>query len=188
MPAKSRLIVLVPDGRINEDSLIAALADLAVPPVGEIRFVGLTCDTPDRRVAIQLESLEQKAQRLPVAVCKQLIDVGSWLKAVQVIAQPGDQIVCQIEQRTGSLGEELRETTSFPVHMLDGLRPTILSHIRRALGRLAFEIFPLVVVAGFFWLQVNLEAQLDGLLSNLAISLTILAELGLIFLWSLFIR
>lgn len=185
---RPRLIVLVPDSRIDEEDLIERLAELATPSVGEIQFIGLGWSEPGSRMALRLESLAFKAQRLPVVISSRMIEARSWLKAIQGVARPGDQIVCHTEQQAGRLAEEIEATMPFPVHRLTGLHPTLLSRILLVLGRMAFEIFPLVVVAGFFWLQINLDGQTKGTVNTIVMILTVLVELGLIFVWSLFIK
>lgn len=185
---ESRLIVLVPNDRINENGLSEALTALTTDSVSEIRFIGLGSDKPNSRLALKLEDLLAKTNTLPVPVFMQIVNEKSWFNAVQLVARSGDQIVCLARLNTGSLVEELRENMSFPVHIIKDTHPTLPSRIGHILGRVIFEIFPLIVVAGFFWLQIRLEVQLEGVINTIAMILTVLVELGLIFIWSLFIK
>lgn len=50
-----------------------------------------------------------------------------------------------------------------------------------------FNLFPLAVVGGFFWFQVQIDAQNTGLLHTLVTIMSVVVELGVIFVWSLFI-
>lgn len=184
----TRLIVLVPDGEIDSRKLIQELADMAAPPVAEIVFVGLGQGTSHSGTRRRLDGLVSEArQHIAVVIRKQVVEASSWIKAAQIAARPGDLIVCHTDQRAGRLGQELEETTPFPVHQLEGLRPTLAARLLRGLGRLCFEVLPLVIVAAFFWLQVQIDTQVSGLAGTLVIVLTVLAEIGLIFVWSLFI-
>jgi hypothetical protein len=158
-----------------------------VPPFVEVLFVGLGRSTPGSRTERRLAKLTSKAQDLPVVKRRQVVAASSWLKAVQLVARPGDLIVCHPKLRAGELAEELAEMTPFPVYLLASGRPTLAGRLTRRLGRLAFDLFPLAVAAAFFWLQLRIDAQTTGLVNTLAILLTVVVEFGLIFLWSLFL-
>ena len=183
----TRLVVLVPDEEIDTSKLLRELADLAVPPVVEILFVGLGHGLSLNGLYQRLNLLVSEARTHTTTVIrKQVVESSSWIKAAQIVARPGDLFVCHIEQRAGRVGQELEEITPFPVHLLSNLRLTVAVRVQRAVTRLVFELLPLVISVSFFWLQAQIDNQLSGLISTLVIILTVLAEIGLVFVWSLF--
>lgn len=97
--------------------------------------------------------------------------------------QLGGTTVFQTEQGVSSFADELSQLTASPAHQPSELQPSL----RTRLARLMFNLFPLVVVAVFFWLQVQIDVQNTGLLRTLVIIMSVLVELGVIFIWSLFI-
>jgi hypothetical protein len=56
----------------------------------------------------------------------------------------------------------------------------------RWVGRIVFEITPLLIIAGFFWLQFQIGARTEGILNSVLTAMTVVVEIGLIFVWSLF--
>lgn len=83
--------------------------------------------------------------------------------------------------------DELARFTVSPTHRLSGAQIPLLTRLAHKLGRLMFNLFPLAVVGGFFWFQVQIDAQNTGLLHTLVTIMSVVVELGVIFVWSLFI-
>jgi hypothetical protein len=185
--AYTRLVVLVPGGMIDCGRLVQKLSGLITPSVSEMLFVGLGhrwTTSPAQRL-VELASL---AQELPIPQSQRIIDVSSWADAVQIVARPGDLIVCQADRGTDCLVEEISQVTASPVHFLTGLQPPLWIRLVHKLTRLMFNLFPFMVIAAFFCLQVQIDAQTTGLPHTLVIIATVVVELGVIFVWSLFIR
>lgn len=57
----------------------------------------------------------------------------------------------------------------------------------RLAGKILFNLIPLIIAAVFFWLQAQIERQ-GGSLSKFELSLTVVFELALVFIWSLFLE
>ena len=182
--AYTRLVVLVPDGVIDYGKLVQELSMLITPSVSEMVLVGLGQRRSSSPASRRLAGLASILQELPVHQKKQVIDASSWAEAVQMVAQPGDMIVCRADR----LVEELSQVTASPVHLLPGLQLPLQTRVVRALKSLIFNLFPLTVIAAFFWLQVQIDAQNTGLIRMLILIMSVLVELGVIFVWSLFIR
>jgi hypothetical protein len=53
------------------------------------------------------------------------------------------------------------------------------------LVRLLYEAVPLAIVAGFFWLEVQVDTAMTDPAKTLVLLLLMVFELGLIFAWSL---
>jgi hypothetical protein len=92
----------------------------------------------------------------------------------------------RLEDRTARQ-TDVDEITAFPAQRLSRAQTTPLAFLMRKLSRLMFNLFPLAVVAAFFWLQVQIDTQNTGLPHMLVTIMTVVVELGLIFVWSLFI-
>lgn len=185
--AYTRLVVLVSDGMLDANKLTQQLSRLITPSVSEMILVGLGKNRPGSHASRRLNELVSIMQDLPILQSKQVIDAEGWAEAVQKVVQPGDLVVCQADPGAKHLVDELSQITASPVHLLTGLQPPIQSRLARMLNRLLFNLFPFVVVAAFFWLQVQIDAQNTGTLHSLVIIMSVLLELGVIFVWSLFI-
>jgi hypothetical protein len=185
--AYTRLVVLVPEGAIDYGKLYHELSELIIPSVCEIVYIGLGQNRSTSPVSRRLTELTLVAPELPVYQRKRIIDAGSWAEAVHIVAQPGDLIVCQANRQDSRLVEELSQLAPSPVRVLVGLQLPLSTRMARALKSLIFNLFPFIVIAAFFWLQVQIDAQSTGLVRTLAIVMTVLVELGVIFVWSLFI-
>jgi hypothetical protein len=59
--------------------------------------------------------------------------------------------------------------------------------LSRFVGILTFNLTPFVIVAAFFWLQVQMERG-GAWLSKVEIGISVLIELGLVFIWSLSLK
>jgi hypothetical protein len=186
--AYTRLVVLVPDGVIDYGRLVHELSMLITPSVSEMVLVGLGQRRSTSPVSRRLAGLASITQDLLVPQSKKVFDVSSWAEAVQMVAQPGDLIVCRADRRGDRLVEELSQVTASPVHLLPGLQLPLQTRLAGALKSLVFNLFPFIVIAAFFWLQVQIDAQNTGLIRTLILIMTVLVELGVIFVWSLFIR
>lgn len=184
----TRLIVLVPNGMVDGHKLTQELSGLVTPSVCEVIFVGLGQKKSSSPASRRLAELASITQDLLVPQSKRVFDVTNWAEAVQMVTQPGDLIVCQADRQGDRLVEELSQVTASPVHLLPGLQPPIQTRLARALKSLIFNLFPFIVIVAFFWLQVQIDAQNTGLIRTLVLSMSVLVELGIIFVWSLFIR
>ena len=58
--------------------------------------------------------------------------------------------------------------------------------VRRFLGKLIFNLIPFVIVAVFFWIQTHIDRS-GGLGGKAALAVVTVVEIGLVYLWSLFI-
>lgn len=68
-----------------------------------------------------------------------------------------------------------------------GAAPSRRSRIRAAVGRVLFNAIPFVLVALFVWIENLIGRQAHNLIGQLALGATVVVEIGLIFLWSLFL-
>jgi len=59
--------------------------------------------------------------------------------------------------------------------------------IRRFLGKLVFNLIPFAIVAVFFWIQIQIGDSIQGLGGKATLVVVTVAEIGLVFVWSLFL-
>ena len=188
-----RIVVLVPRRTVDMERLALAVCDLSH---GDTPVLCLTLSPDpemDTRAFGRLAWIASSLRILGVDVRTCVVDARAWPEGLSGRTAPGDLIVCPAEQRiSGSgfrrtaLGPALVERLHVPVYAMGGLmeRPTVpwLS----ALLRLMAAIAPIAIVAGFFWIQVQIGRATSGLTNTLLIAASALVELGLIVVWSAF--
>ena len=76
---------------------------------------------------------------------------------------------------------------NLPVIEVPGAYPSAGTRLWTMTKRLMFNAFPFAVVALFFWLQMLINRQTHDVAYQFALGATVLVEIGLIFMWSLFL-
>ena len=66
-------------------------------------------------------------------------------------------------------------------------RTRLSVRLRRMAKRVLFTLFPYAVIAGFFWLQIQVVPQ-DTPANKVLIGMTVIAEGAILFIWGLFAR
>ncbi len=185
--ASGRAIVLIPNTDIDSESLRQALNHLGVSYATEIVLLG-SDNRRDRSRSGKLYRLAflLRTSGTPVT-CQMMMPDETWVSAVRRIARTGDLVVCHAEYQGHKLSQVLSSEAGAPVYVLSGLYPTLPQRGVRLIGRAVFEVIPLVIIVGTFWLQVQLSEQTTGVVNTIALILSVLFEMGLILIWSLFI-
>ena len=65
--------------------------------------------------------------------------------------------------------------------------PSAGARFREAAGRLLFNALPFGMVAAFLWLQALIDRQAHGTAMQVEMGAAALVEIGLVFVWSLFL-
>jgi FtsH-binding integral membrane protein len=106
------------------------------------------------------------------------------------IVQPGDLIVCHVEQLPSRWRDPRRtlawwavSTLKVPVYVLSGAYAQVFPYWMSSALRLVFWIVPILIVAGFFWIQVQIGALAAGLTHTLVMIVSVLVEIILVSLW-----
>ena len=181
-----RLLVLVPDLDIDEADLAQRVWSLAEPRGLPVLYLGLATqphrELPARRRLATLAAITRD-QRIRVDTLCQLIP--GWGPAIAAAARPGDLIVCPPEYATVPPWDSPRSVRPLQatLHVLPGLRVIPQPSRRRRLRQLAFWTVALVILATFFWLQVQIERSTEGFAHAALLSLTVLAEGGMLVFW-----
>jgi hypothetical protein len=190
-----RLVVLVPNEAIEPAALVAALDTINVgldPRASEILFVRLSSNPGgDWQAYSQLGELAGRAHHLNLTPRTQLLPSSSWLGVVRQVVQPGDLVVCHVDQapgrwpwQRGRLAPLLAAKVDVPVYILSGLYESS-QRCANWLVRLAYEGALLVIVGGFSWLELQADMTMVNPAKALVLILLFWSELGLIFAWNL---
>ncbi len=186
IPAR-RLIVLIPDGDLEEAEVARQVWDMAAPAGLAVLFFGLCKDTTEglsmhRRLAI-LANLTRDP-RVPVQT--QLEFGGRWLRRLAALSGRGDVVVCLAEQRMGlrhrPVSEELTKR-GLSVWTLEGIYLPARNPAVRSIREVIFWIVSIATIAGFFWLQVSITRLSEDWASSGLMYFSVLVEVGLLWIW-----
>lgn len=181
-----RLVVLLPPD-IDYSAVTRQIWELAHTSGMQIQLLGLCEDRAEepalRRALVGMASLLEDGK-----ICAEAkVDIGTnWMAVVKANYKPGDAIVCFTEQRTGLLNRPLSQVleSSFAatVYILSSPIPqkansNLLSQISTWLGFI-------VIIIGFGLLQANIVQLPKGWLQITLLTLTILPEFWLIWVWN----
>jgi hypothetical protein len=182
--ATRRIVVLVPDGSLDETALARRVWQLASSASLKVLFLTLSpdlaCVAPFRR---RLALLASAVQQDNMSARTSVVVGSNWLQAVEEVLQAGDLLVCLACHKVPyfgigrrKLGDSLAVAFQAPVYMLGGLSigdsPTFHQRVQ-TLGAWGLSIVILVAFAGLqIWLSQNINTRLAPIL----ISLSIIAE------------
>jgi len=193
LPAARRLVVLIPDQDTDETELARRIWALASPRGLAVLFLSLSGDPEtEYRVRRRLATLAAITRDDWVSVETHLAFTSDWVRAVLTHHRPGDLVVCPAEQNVRRLGmrqplsQALISALDAPVLALSGFFPEMPSALPGFTARLARWSILLAIVAGFFWLQVQISQLPDNWLQTALLGLSVLVEFGLIALWNHF--
>jgi hypothetical protein len=186
-----RLVVLVPDGEIDESSLTRRIWQLAVSSNLNILYLGLA--SQETYVAYQrsrLASLASMTSGKEVRAQMSVSTEKSWLKALEKTWRPGDLLVCLESHKIPSavvwrtpLGELLARSASVPVYLIGGLKIGLAPRQRQWIKEMLVWSAALLLLTAFFGLQVLLDRSSAKPLSTILICLSVFVELY--FLWKI---
>lgn len=190
LPRPHRLVVLVPDTDLDEAQLAHHIWALASPVYLDVLFLSLF-RSPEaelrarRRLAVLAAITRDDRIRVEARVCP----ASSWEKAIRGVWQPGDLVVCHAEQwvmawgRPRPLSDVLLTALNAPICVLSGFYLETPAMPLDFWTRMIHWAVPVSIVVGFLWLQVQIQRLPENGLQTLLLSLSVLAEYGLIALW-----
>ena len=191
----TRLVVLVPDIDLRSDWVEPLLNRLNIS--GDIDIALVRLNNPASNSRAEHRRLNRLAHQLRAdnhAVYRQLVNRDSWASALQSLVRSHDLLVCFPEQQVADgfhnrqpLSQAMMRALNLPVIEGPGAYPSAVMRLCAMAKRMMFQAFPFVVVALFFWLQTQIGQQADGLAYQISLGATVLVEIGLIFVWSLFL-
>jgi hypothetical protein len=190
-----RLVVLVPESGLRPGWWAPLFERLNVPEGIEIVLVAQERpgheEKPDRR---RLNGLVSSLRVSYPRATGYTIARSDWVSALQGLTSSHDLLVCFPELQAGdglanrqALSQRLFDALDLPVIEVSGASPPIWMRLWAPAGRALFQVFPFAVVALFFWLQIQINQQTHGLVYHIALGASAVVEIGVIFVWSLFL-
>jgi hypothetical protein len=191
VPPARRLVVLVPDIDLDETALSRRIWTLAAPNQLGVLYLGLARSASDepqaRRRVATLAALTRDDW---VHVNTALAVEADWLSALRPVLQSGDLVVCHSRQTLPGwrgarpLGNALCQALQAPVHLLEGFYSGDPVQPAHPMGRIVFWGGSVAILAAAFWLQVQISALPKNWAESALMLLSVVAECGLIGLWS----
>lgn len=194
LPPARRLVVLVPDGNVDESGLAACIWSLASPRGLEVLLLG-TLRRPQEqfRARRRLVAIGAITRDDTVHVDIELLLDQGWQQAVRRVWRPGDLIVCHSELMVAAglgrrpLSQALLHSLAAPVYVVSGFYPDLPDERVSGLVRLGAWIPPVAIVLAFLGLQMRLTEATTGTLQTVMLIFTVLVEFILIAAWERFL-
>lgn len=186
-----RLVVLVPDGLLDETALAQKVWTLAGNSSVVVQYLGMAASR-NRTASLRrmLARLARATAYGHVSSEVRVITGSDWRRKMQLNAKTGDAIVCLASHREMRglvrgvpLARRLAEDLDNPVHILDGFEMDYRPWRRvAAIEGLAWAL-AIAVIAGFGWWQTGIPAMATEPLSQIVLGTSVLVEL--LILWKL---
>jgi len=190
LPAR-RLVVLVPDLDLDDAALARRIWNLAVPNKLSVLYLGLsTSASEEPHVRRQLATIAALTRDDWVKVSTLLAGETGWVAALRPLLRKDDLIVCHLEQTASGwrgsrpLGVTLVQIFQLPVQLLEGFYAGDPAQAVHPTARLAFWGGAVIILASAFWVQVQISALPKNWAESALMALSVVAECGLIGLWS----
>ncbi len=191
LPPTRRLVVLVPELDLDETALARRIWSLAAPSKLAVLYLSLSRMTSEEMHARRrLATLAALTRDDGIQVSTALATEADWLGALRPRQQNGDLMVCHAEQTASSwcgarpLGKVLCQTLQAPVQLLEGFYAGDPAPAAQPRARFVFWGGSVAIVAGAFWLQVQMGTLVRSWPESVLLLLSVVAECGLIGLWS----
>jgi hypothetical protein len=192
LPEFNRLVILIPEFEVDETQFARQIWSIASHQAGaSILLVCLANKYQDgldsQRRLVTLAALTQD---LSASIHTSVVNADNWIRGLKGIVKPGDMIVCQAEQQVTMqpigdqpLANGLIQMFGYPVVALTGLwKPSVQRHSKNALQVFKWLAL-LLIVGGFFAVEVNIQKLTLGWFSNLLFMVTFILEIGIIWIW-----
>lgn len=180
-----RLVVLIPEGSLDDDALVSRVWRLASAFFLPVLFLGLSPD-PDH-LSFQRRQLAILTAKVTYGGVKagSSVFVGiNWQQAVKESLLPGDVLVCnskfQVPYRIfghALLGESLSKKFSLPVYMLEGLDAGLSPARFAKLKGIFVLLLSLATILAFAGFQIWIDQKDASWLSTLVICFSVVIEM-----------
>jgi len=179
-----RLVVLVPDGGLDETALARRVWLLASSASLNVLFLALSPDQENeadtrRRLALLAAAVHQGDVNARASVVME----KSWFQAVEQVHTGGDLLVCVAGHRVPyrwlghrKLGDALATAFHAPVYLLGGLSIGRSPAVGQKVRALVAWSISIAILAGFFGLQIYLSQNSGSQLAPLLLGLSVIAE------------
>jgi hypothetical protein len=186
-----RLVVLIPPGDINEQSVARRVYQLASGSRNNVMYLALDPrgeQAPFRRR--QLASLASLTTGKDVNTEVKLCIEKTWFQALDKILAPGDLLVCLADHLIfdyfflrRKLGEQLAGHVSVPVYLANGLKVGRTPQTQQVVREMAAWTAFFILLVSFSVLQVGIQQSTEKPVTTIMFCLSILVEIY--FLWKI---
>jgi hypothetical protein len=191
LPPAQRLVVLVPNTDVDEVELAHRIWSLASPRGLDVLFLSLIGEAQaELQARRRLATLAAVTRDDWTRIETRFEMSRNWLEAVEHVWQRGDLIVCHAEQMIPkwglgrqALAPAIVSCLNLPTYILSGFYPKLPTDRPNRFARVLLGVPPLLLLVGFFALQVQIDRQTQGWLSIVLLSLSVCVELGLFLAW-----
>ena len=188
LPVK-RLVMLVPNVDMDEVQIARQVWEMASPAWLSVILLSMCAGASDElqleRKLITLAALI----RDPHVVVETHIEYGrNWPRGLKSILADGDVILCHAEQKVGLRHKPLvsvLDALHVPVWTLSGFYPSSFTPRPHRLTELTFWFVALAILAGFFYLQIQINSLPSGWVENTMLYISVLVEIVLLWAWNL---
>jgi hypothetical protein len=194
LPATRRLVVLIPEGTVNESRLARTIWTLALPNRLSVLYLGLGKDYHTEHFAQRnLDRLAAITRDACVHVETQLYLENDWLQVIRDVSQAGDLFICHGEQTISSWGfwrkplaQTLTTVLDVPVMALSGFYPEWPPRVPKQPARTLINNLPIAIGIVFMGLQLLIQVSTQGAAYTVLMVLSVVAEFGLLGVWNAF--
>jgi hypothetical protein len=186
-----RLVVLVPDLDVDQAALARRIWNLAAPNKLAVLYLGLsTSNSEEPQARRQLASIAALTRDDWVKVSTTLVVEKDWVQALRPRLRAEDVIVCHAEQILPGwrgprpLGRALCEILQTPVHLLEGFYAGDPAQPAHPTAAFVFWAGAVAILVMAFWLQLQINALPKNWAESTLMVASVVAECGLIGLWS----
>jgi hypothetical protein len=183
-----RLVVLIPNLDIDEAEVAREIWKLAFPPELAVLFLGLCPSINEEpRVRRRLATVAALTRDTKVPVEIRLEFGRNWIGKLETVLEAGDIVVCHAEQRTGIWRQPLELVLSrlnIPILTLKGFIPSMYKSPPTFLRESVFWLASIAILSVFFLLQIQILRISEEWVRDTMLSLSVLIEFGLIWVWS----
>jgi hypothetical protein len=182
-----RLLVLLPGGPFEDSALSCTLERLANSEDRTVVFLGLAATQEDearlRRRVAGITHVEGRRRNPQVRVARGM----SWSAAIDAVRQDGDVIFFPYRDVS-----DVRQASAFPArdssahasaHFPREALPALKESLKGLVALLLDWASPLLIVIGFFFIQVSIDRALSGPGHDALIMLSVLVEIAALWRW-----
>lgn len=187
--ATRRLIIPVQNPEANLNDIVRRIWELADTTGADVKFIGVCANTTQELVLRRtLTTISALVNDEHVYAEYEIVLGKDFVHAVQSRLQPGDSIVCWGESHTGTwrkpVNPLLQEDFGIPVYFISGSAPTAIAR-PSWVTQLFLWIGLFVIIAGFFWLQVQIgNLNVSDSAATILQVISVAGEIALIWLWN----
>ena len=182
-----RLIVLVPEGEMDEVELARRVWELASAPHLRVLFLALCDDvTNEPRLHRRLATLTALTRDARIAIETRFERGRNWIRPIRSVVREGDVTLCLAGHVSGWRHEALSlqlEKFGIPTWILKGFEMTPSALRRKPLQEFLFWPVSLVIVLLFLVLQARIMGITETWAQNALLALSVPGELGVLWLW-----